>query len=437
MLPCKSLRTPPKQLPRIFGRALRPFSVSGIQCQVKFKSYNNKSISLSIEHKTVLLNNIFLRDACDSLRSRDPYSKQKLFTTGSLDVTIRPAREPRFITREDANSSIRGLQVDWSDGASSFYTEEFLRRYANAPQNCGEGRDLKSQMLYWDLETLRENEQEIVHNITYDKYMNDEKTLFTALDNLNKYGMVFINDIPEGKEFIMPNGKWAIENIAERIAYIRETFYGRLFDVKNIKEATNIAYTSTYLPLHMDLCYYEAPPGIQILHALQNSTEGGDNVFADSYRAALYVKEADQAAYDALLKVPINYHYDHTEYYYAYSRPLITEDPVLGGIKEIAYSPPFQAPFERGILEQDAHLFESFMRGMKLFEGFLNDPKNQYVIKTNERSAVLFNNRRTLHARKEFREVGAHSERWLKGCYLDGDAFDSKLRVLYRKYGAQ
>jgi len=31
----------------------------------------------------------------------------------------------------------------------------------------------------------------------------------------------------------------------------------------------NVAYTSVQLQCHMDLVYYEAPPGIQLFHSIQ------------------------------------------------------------------------------------------------------------------------------------------------------------------------
>ena len=46
------------------------------------------------------------------------------------------------------------------------------------------------------------------------------------------------------------------------------------------------SYTSLNLGHHMDLLYFESPPGLQFLHSLQNSTTGGESVFSDSFRAA-------------------------------------------------------------------------------------------------------------------------------------------------------
>ena len=44
--------------------------------------------------------------------------------------------------------------------------------------------------------------------------------------------------------------------------------------------AINIAYTGEPLASHMDLCYYESPPGLQLLHCLafDGGVEGGETL---------------------------------------------------------------------------------------------------------------------------------------------------------------
>ena len=65
----------------------------------------------------------------------------------------------------------------------------------------------------------------------------------------------------------------------------------------------------------------------------------------------------------------------------------------------------------------------------------LRDYQNQFPLKLKESEVVIFNNRRVVHARKEF--DAASGERWLKGTYVDGDVFKSRLRVLAEKYKKQ
>ena len=52
--------------------------------------------------------------------------------------------------------------------------------------------------------------------------------------------------------------------------------------------AINIAYTGEPLASHMDLCYYESPPGLQLLHCLafDGGVEGGETTLIDAFAVA-------------------------------------------------------------------------------------------------------------------------------------------------------
>lgn len=53
------------------------------------------------------------------------------------------------------------------------------------------------------------------------------------------------------------------------------------------------------------------PPGLQLLHCLQTSGDGGDSVFSDSFRAAslLAIHPTYRSAWNALASYPVSYHY--------------------------------------------------------------------------------------------------------------------------------
>jgi gamma-butyrobetaine dioxygenase len=78
-----------------------------------------------------------------------------------------------------------------------------------------------------------------------DKSQDGDAALYKFLTLLKDSGLAFIQNVP-GNDL-------QVESIASRIGEIRESFYGRSWDVKNAVDAKNIAYTSLYLGLHMDL----------------------------------------------------------------------------------------------------------------------------------------------------------------------------------------
>ncbi|CAG85872.2 DEHA2C03322p [Debaryomyces hansenii CBS767] len=431
------------------GRILKA-SISKSLCFLRYSSslrlenYNDNYISVTFDNvdstHTVKFNNVFLRDSCTSVSSRDPFSKQKLFSTSDISHGLSLHGTPKIVNTPDNEDC---LEVTWSQNGSlhkSKYSSVFLEGYSSN-SSIRKGKYFNNSKIIWDNNRIMKNISDL--QVTYSDYAEKNSLFVKTLNNLNQFGLSFINDIPSPlnnpKTQVMNEDnalKWPVAALASKFGYIKKTFYGTLFDVRNEKEAKNIANTNTFLPLHMDLLYYESPPGLQLLHFIQNSTLGGENIFCDSFAAAIHVRNMDPQAYLALTKIPITYHYDNNNEHYYYARPLIVEENFnsnanVPAIKEVNYSPPFQGPFEVGTFEDNSSenvYFKDFLRGFKLFTDFVNDPINQYEIKMKEGSCAIFDNRRVLHSRKEFSDENG-GDRWLMGCYVDADSFRSKLRI--------
>lgn len=402
---------------------------------------HDSDITVELDGRNVSFNKVFLRDACTSPQSVDPSTRQKSFTTAFISEGLKIVGTPKVtqINGED------NLEVKWNhDGKDqvSTYPESFLRKYASLETRFSD-KFFPTEKVHWTKATLTPFLKDL--HVNYDDYLNNDEAFKKVVNDLNRFGLSFIQNMEDPKqdsrlEKITEENEtlWPVSKLASRFGYIKKTFYGALFDVKNEKNAKNIANTNVFLPLHMDLCYYESPPGLQLLHFIDNSTIGGENVFADSFAAVEHVKKIDPLAYDALKKVPITYHYNNNNEYYYYLRPVVVEDPYVKDfvtgeslLKEVNYSPPFQGPFEFHVkTEEDQALWDHFLRGLRLFEEFVNNPENQYQVKTPEGSCVIFDNRRTLHSRLQFSDSNG-GDRWLMGCYVDGDSYRSKLRKLH------
>lgn len=419
------------------SRSLVRFHASALPSSMVLQGFNDSHVKLLFKDihgsDTVSFSNFFLRDSDKLEASFEPNSRQKIFSTSDLPYDVKPAGEPKMITTADG---LPALQITWSDGVESVYDQTFLRKFLR-PDLIKKGKNLETEMELWDHNKFWANGEELVNTHTFKGYLENDEEYFKVLDDLNKFGIVYINGIPEGDNFIMPDGKWALDHIIARMGYLRETFYGRLFDVKTVPNAKNLAFTPKKLPFHSDLMYYEAPPGIQILHALQNLTVGGESLFCDAFYAAEQVKKADPEAYQALKDYPINFHkIGHDDQYFAITKHTIVED-LDGNIKEVNYSPANMAEFEYGITDADpkaAATFKNFLRGIKLLDAEVDKKLNQIAVKMKEGLAVLFNNRRVLHTRNPYKETKGETFRWLKGGYLDTDTFESQLRLLKTKY---
>ena len=101
--------------------------------------------------------------------------------------------------------------------------------------------------------------------------------MFHWFEQLHYFGLSIIKNAPKTKK--------TLEELMEEHAhtYIRPTMYGKVFDVINVPDPINIAYSALPLAPHCDLNYYEVPPGIQLLHCLKTTVVGGSNYFVDGF----------------------------------------------------------------------------------------------------------------------------------------------------------
>jgi alpha-ketoglutarate-dependent taurine dioxygenase len=196
--------------------------------------------------------------------------------------------------------------------------------------------------------------------------------------------------------------------------------------------------------LNFSVRYFEHPPRYQILHCLRNKVVGGTSVFVDALHAAQVLRHTHPADFDLLTKTPVAFHYIndghhlHREHCTIELAPTTTS-PARQEIRHINYSPPFQAPLS---LSTPTEFYSAFKR----FSDLLNHELNTYHYTLKEGDAVIFDNRRVLHARTAFRDMteeewqkakttnhcakDGEPNRWLKGCYLEADAILDRVRVL-------
>ena len=360
---------------------------------------------------------IWLRDACSCELCVDPSSKQKRFQTSDIPLEID------YLSREVGPDGT--LSVTWSNDIHGFgsnhistYTKDFLSLYEKYDGTTKALLSIKPT--FWDKAMITES----VKFVDFSHYMSRDSALHDVLNQLGKYGLVFLCNVPESEK--------AIEDIAGRIGPLKNTFYGLTWDVKTVPQAKNVAYTNQYLGLHMDLLYTDNPPALQLLHCLKNTCEGGTSLFCDSYRAATQLKEENIKAFDRLLYQKTDFVYNNAGEHYFARRHVIRAPGKNREIRSINWSPPFQGPF---ILERKgASYFRSYARALKEFAARIEAPENIYEYRLKEGECVIFNNQRVLHARTAF-DISS-GERWLKGAYLDGDVWRSRHRVLERKFGS-
>ncbi|TEB08840.1 Clavaminate synthase-like protein [Coprinellus micaceus] len=286
-----------------------------------------------------------------------------------------------------------GLEIRWNDGHKSSFTSDFLKKHATP-----------SSLQKFHLSHLY---------VTYAS-LNEPKCLVEAMTQLLKYGLIFVSGVPTEHK---TNDSCELKTLAETFGEIRHTFYGELWDVINIQNSKNIAYTNLDLGLHMDLLYFHNPPKFQALHCLRNRVIGG---------AITYPLPLQSLHFDALTNIPVAFQYLNDEHH------LYKQHPTIQLESTWAAAPPADSSTPPSI----SHInYSPHSKALYRSEGILQDPQrsqNTYTYTLKEGDCVLFDNRRVLHARTAFEEKPegeeARTNRWLKGCYLEADAVADRMR---------
>lgn len=162
---------------------------------------------------------------------------------------------------------------------------------------------------------------------------------------------------------------------------------------------------------------------------MNHQIRGGESYFVDSYHVASMLSKE---SFETLRDVPMTFEYKAGSHHTRYVRPTIELDESSSDsrIEAINYSPPFQGPLTRQTFGQASAL----AKALKEFAKLADSPELQYRRQLQPGDLVIFDNRRTLHARTAFSfekaEAGGERGRWLKGAYMDEDEVKSKWRVL-------
>lgn len=378
---------------------------------INLKLFNDKKTYFSFD---------WLRDNCLCESCVHPQTKQKLHTSGEVKQSLTPEKVnydgQTLKVLWPKNSLTKVSQSNYNQNLNNFSHEStwsttWLKHNCYQPKFDISSDKNISQIVLWngdDYEKVRNN------NITYERLFNDSVTYRHMLEFLSKYGLVFITEIPSTEVN-------AVEKIAELIGPIRETFYGRTWDVKNDPKSENIAYTSLPIGFHMDLLYFECPPGLQFLHCIHNSAKGGVSAFLDGYNAAKILREIDPESYKDLSEIRMKYHYKSSSHNMVYEHTLINTSNI-SDLPLLYYSPQFQAP-----IIADKHLLSAYYKSIRVWEFILSSQTLAYRELLKEGTCVAFVNRRILHARDAF--DSSSGERLLRGTYVDWDCLKDKIRM--------
>ena len=180
---------------------------------------------------------VWLRDSCQCPSCLQPSTRQKLHASSDVPLDVKPATDGVHATPD-------GLWVTWTSGHQSHYSRAFLERYASTHALHVFHRDV--HRVEWNVPQIRKSRRLF---LPYDA-LQTPSGLLAAITQLTQYGLLFVTSVPNTKT---SNEECELRALGERFGELRRTFYGETWDVKNVKNSRNIAYTNVNLGLHMDL----------------------------------------------------------------------------------------------------------------------------------------------------------------------------------------
>jgi hypothetical protein len=256
--------------------------------------------------------------------------------------------------------------------------------------------------------------------LAFDAYVSDDDSLHEVLRRVARYGVALLTGAGEAPG--------AVERVVGRFGYVRETNYGRTFDVRIETRPSNLAYTARALDLPTDNPSRDRPPSLQLLHAIATSADGGENRFVDGFAHAEALRREAPARFERLACQPVPFRFtgpsgDH----YEALAPIIeiSSDGSLAGVRVNHRS--------LGALPMAPDRTEAWYEAYLDFYRRLHAPAAGWAHRMSPGEVVIFDNRRILHGRSGFPPDAGDRSRWFEGCYAERDGLLATLARLEQR----
>lgn len=338
--------------------------------------------------------------------------------------TLQSAQARKLLmTDVDVNTGVDSVDVTgdnkvsivWPDKHTSVFDPEWLKKrcFSPAAREAMQEELFYNERHHWDSK-LR------IPTADFEEVLRDDRAALDWLLALRRVGMVHMKGAPVEKGQVV--------RLAQRIGYLRLTFYGPTFQVEDKQMANNVAYTSGTLSAHTDYPALSSPPGVQVLHCIRQAAEGGESVMVDGFHVAQQLRTEDPEAFRTLASLRIDFTDIGTDYcdFSLQAKKRIIEVDDDGRLEKIHLNNATRD----SVLDIPLEQVQPFYRALRAITDIANRPESIVSYKMDPGDVVIFDNWRVLHGRQRYvSKPGAF--RHLEGAYLDWDEVMSRLRILH------
>ncbi len=348
----------------------------------------------------VRCNRFWLRDNCPSDGDR-----ASLFRSFSVDAL---SEDLAII-----GGTIEGdrVRIAFDDGTTDEFDPAWLRRYAISgvePDAC----------VPWRAGFEPES-------FGFDELLHESRRHHDLLESVARSGVALVTGLSD---------QAATEQLASLLGPIRETDFGRVFDIVSEPQPFTPSQSTMALDPHTDDPYRYTPAGASILHCVTPSSGcGGESVVVDGFAVAAALRRNDPAAFDVLSTVNVPFvHRRHDAVEQGGDVHLRAEAPIIavdagGRVCGIRFHERSMAT-----MTLDPDLAERFYLALMRFCRAVRGDEFAWRRQLAVGEALVYDNQRVLHGRTGFE--GAQTRRHLRLCTIDRDQVHSRLRRLRERY---
>jgi len=366
---------------------------------------SGKAILLSRKYKTPLrYHSTWLRDNALDSKTRDKKNGQRLISISDIPVKT-------YIKSASLNKKGKEIIINFLPKKKQVkFSSSWLESHAYDKKQNNLKVWIDPDLKIWTKASLKR-----VPIINYKTAKSNKKLFIRWLKSLNYYGFAKMTRCEKKSGTVI--------KIAKLFGYVRETNYGKWFDVKSKTNAVNLAYTNLGLQAHTDNPYRDPVPTIQILHCLKSSTKGGDSKVVDGFSAAIKLKNEKPKFFELLSKYCARFEFKGDNGTHLKSRRPMIELSPDGEIIAIRFNNRSTAP----ITDVPYKDMNNYYRAYRKFSDIINKDSMAINFKLNPGECFLVDNTRVLHSRTSYSGTGS---RWLQGCYVDKDGLLSTISTL-------
>jgi len=369
-------------------------------------------VSIIDDRRAIALNDtrfhaIWLRDNAPDAETRDPGNGQRL-------IALRDIPAQTSVVAAEVMGDTLQITFAPENKTVTFDTAWLMDHAYDTAEQPGTGWTAP------EIETWTSALSGDIPQADFDAVAQDRTARAAWLGGVARYGF--------GKLTGGPVKDGALFDVAALFGYVRETNYGRHFEVRTEVNPTNLAFTGLGLQAHTDNPYRDPVPTVQILYCLENSATGGENMVVDGFACARRLRAENPHGFDLLSRYCARFEYAGGDGVCLRSRRPMIELAPDGELVGVRFNNRSAAAITDVPFEDMAEYYAAYRRLGEI----IDDPNMEVTFKLSPGECFIVNNTRVLHARKGYSGEGS---RWLQGCYADMDGLRSTHAALVQELG--